>query len=510
MSIDTLVRNHREETRERTELLKLVGADPIAARPTPADATARLETLREGLGALDDMVEAGDVVQFFLDHSRAQGGRLLLLRRWTNGLRVMLAEGVTLPERMLDPKAQRPKVISSRPDDVFSLTAAEKVVYSGPFPQDAFPEDLAAHLPGDENRPVLIIPLPLRGKWGTYLYLDWVDFTAADRIAEAALLARYAVLRLHCLEEGVLPVGLHVREVLNREEARQRERQRSDFADLQPGDLPAEVLYGLAGDLQAMPQVAGRILELLGEPNATAAQLEKEIVQDLVLTAKILRVANSSFYESISEARTIRDAIVRLGFKNVRNWTLVNASRTAFPGVESDPRLHRIWLGSVHSAVGAQLAADAAGYRDRETAFTGGLIQNIGQLILARALPGLADHIDAVAAAQQVPLWRAEQLVLGYDHGTLGALLIHDWKLSEDLAHAVRFHHHLQDDAERDPLGAVIALGEEAAGLLSVEAEEERRDAWERSAAARALEVDGDACENLWRRLKAAETEDMV
>ena len=40
-----------------------------------------------------------------------------------------------------------------------------------------------------------------------------------------------------------------------------------------------------------------------------------------------------------------------------------------------------------------------------------------------------------VARERDVPLWRAEQMILGYDHGTLGALLIHDWHLSEDLAH---------------------------------------------------------------------------
>lgn len=510
MSIDTLIQNHREAKRERAELLKLVGAAPQASRPPEAEAAARLETLRDGLQALDDMVEASDVVQFFLDLCRDQGGRLLLLRRWTSGLRAMLAEGVTLPERMLDPKSQRPKVISSQDDDVFSLTAAEQVVYSGPFPRDNFPPDLAEHLPGDENRPVLVVPLPLRGKWGTYLYLDWTDFSAADRIAEATLLARYAVLRLHCLEAGVLPVGLRVSKVLHREQERQRERLRSDFAGLQPGDLPPEAIFGMVGELTAMPHVAGRILDLLSDPATTASQLEKEIIQDLVLTAKILRVANSSFYDSISEARTIRDAIVRLGFKNVRNWTLVNASRTAFPGVESDPLLHRIWLRSVHSAVGAQFAADAAGFADREAAFVGGLIQNIGQLILARALPGLYDHLDAVARDREVPLWRAEQLVLGYDHGALGAMLIQAWHLSEDLAHAVRFHHVLEEDRGESPMAAVIALGEEAARLLKVESEEERQRAWEACAAARRLELGVADCESVLERLRAAETEDVL
>lgn len=507
MNIDAVIRNHRDDREAHAKVLEIAGVQVLDSEAPATDPADRLEALRNGLTALDDMVEASDVVQFFLGLVKNQGGRIILLRQWTNGLRALLAEGVELPERMLDPKAMRPKVIATKPSEIFSLVAREKVVYSGPFPRDHFPADLANVLGGDKNRPVLIIPLPFRGKWGTFLFIDWTDFSAADRIVEASMLARYAVLRLHCIEENMLPLGQGTQKILAGERHHQRERLQASYDGLKPGDISPEQLYAKVGELTAMPQVAGRILELLADPSTTAAHLEREIVKDLVLTAKLLRMANSSFYESISEARSIRDAIVRLGFKNVRNWTLVNASQSAFPGVNSDPVLHKIWLRSIHSALGAQYVADLVGYRDRETAFVGGLIQNIGQLIIAQALPGLYDHLEKFAHSQDVPVWRAEQLLLGYDHGALGALLIKEWSLSGDLASGVRFHHNLEADSDPHNMSAMIALGEDVARVFDWKDQDRIATAWQQSGAAAKLGVGLEAFQELIRKLVDAETE---
>ncbi len=507
LNLDTLIKTHHMEKVAEAEIYELNGPDISRSQPDGEQAADRLEALRTGLAALDDMVEASDVVHFFLGLVRAQGGRMVLLRQWTTGLRVMLAENVQLPERMLDPKATRPKVVQLHDDDVFAVTAAEKVVYSGPFPREHFPKDLARELGGDENRPVLIVPLPLRGRWGTYLYIDWTDFTASERVAEATLLARYAVLRLHCVEEDLLPVGARTSDILQGERVRQRDRVKAGYEDLKPGDLPPEKIYEKVGELTAMPQVAGQILNLLNNPSTTAVQLEKEIVKDLVLTTKILRIANSSFYESISEVKTIRDAIVRLGFKSVRNWTLVNASQTAFPGVDSDPVMHRIWVQSIRCAYGAQLVADHVGYEDREICFVGGLIQNIGQLIMARALPGLFEKISETARERGVPVWTVEREMLGYDHGALGAQLITAWNLSEDIQCGVRFHHELDQDPDPQHMAAVIALGEELAENVGIEEEEPLHEAWESSESARILKVDWPGYLKMQEKVGEADTD---
>ncbi|MBU0741034.1 HDOD domain-containing protein [bacterium] len=506
--LDEIVLTHHEKQIQERELRCLAGVDVLGGVRQTDPATV-LPDLISGLEALDKVVEAGDVVRIFVDLAERQGGRLLLLRNWGEGLRVMLAQGVELPPRLLDPKSIRPKVIALRETDIFMVLSREKVVYSGPFPLEYFPPELSRVLHASEDRPILLVPLPLRGRWGTYLYLDWLSFEGAERIRGVTALARYAVMRLHGLEHDVLPVGLHTQTIHAAQMKAQHERELTSCADLKPGELPPERIFGMLGELTALPQVAGRILELLGDPRTTAAQLEKEIARDLVLTARMLRVANSSFYEGNSEIKAIRDAVVRLGFKTVRNWTLVAASRAVFPGVDTSPLLHRIWSRSVRSAVASQIVAEERGLDDCEIAFVGGLMQNIGQLILARALPGLCEHIEQTSLEREVPLWRVEKELLGYDHGTLGALLIDDWGLSRRLAQAVRHHHDLELDNDPEGLGTVIGLGEDLVQCAEVE----DPWSWERyhreSAAARKLGVDLELFGTLARRLVDVSLDDL-
>ena len=488
--IDDIVLTHHEKRKREKELRRLVGGIETPDETHQIDPDVLLADLIDGFESLESAVEAGDVVRFFLNLAQRQGGRLLLLRNWGEGLRVMLSHGVELPARLLDPKAVRPKVITLHDTDIFTVLAREQMVYDGPFPMKNFPQELARALQASEDRPVLLIPLPLRGRWGTFLYMDWLQFQGHDRIREAAALARYAVMRLHGLEHDVLPVGLETQRIKAGVVKAQREREMSGYADLQPGDLPPEAVYGQLGELTALPEVAGRIMTLIGNPSTTAVQLEKEIARDLVLTARMLRVANSSFYVGNSEIKTIRDAVVRLGFKTVRNWTLVTASRSVFPGVDTSPVLNRIWSRSVRTAVASQIVAEEQLLEDCEVAFVGGLMQNIGQLILARAQPGLFERIEQLAEERNEPMWCIEREMLGYDHGTLGALLIEDWNLSPRLGQAVRHHHELAADMDPESLGAVIALGEDLARSAQYQEPETWEEIFRSSEAARILNVD--------------------
>ena len=126
------------------------------------------------------------------------------------------------------------------------------------------------------------------------------------------------------------------------------------------------------------------------------ARLEKAVAMDQALTAKILRIANSPFYGAVREIKTVSEAIVRLGFVTIRNWTLVTATRSVFLGAGATPLFHKIWRQSILTAMAAQLVAQTVRKSEPETVFVGGLMQNIGQLVLA-APEGDAQPATAVA-----------------------------------------------------------------------------------------------------------------
>ena len=246
----------------------------------------RYQDLVRSLAALDEAVESSDVMQVFLDLARRQGARLLLLRQWSTGLRILLAEGVELPARLVEPRSANPRVMTKREHDLFDVLTRERVAYAGPVPVENVPRELLEALSVGEDQVALIVPLPLRGKWCTYIYLDWLSFQGEQLVQDAALLARHALLRLHALERDALPLGSGMREILGAVTSRRRDRERNHFDGLRPGDLPARQVYEQVGEMTVMPQVAGRLLEMINDQRATPAMLEKEIARDLVLAAQ--------------------------------------------------------------------------------------------------------------------------------------------------------------------------------------------------------------------------------
>ena len=226
-----------------------------------------------------------------------------------------------------------------------------------------------------------------------------------------------------------------------------------------------------SGELPALPKAACHIMAVIEDPRTTATRLEKALAMDQALTAKVLRIANSPFYGAVREIRTVSEAIVRLGFVTIRNWTLVTAARSVFLTPGAGMLYQKIWRQSVLSAMAAQLVAQVAQGREPESVFIGGLMQNIGQLVLARSHPELFQEILSDSAREQTPYHEVERQLLGFDHGELGALLISEWNLSADLEEAVRWHHRFTQEGAGNPrMAAMIALGEELAACSGADA----------------------------------------
>ncbi len=226
---------------------------------------------------------------------------------------------------------------------------------------------------------------------------------------------------------------------------------------------PEDILHH-SGELPALPKAACHIMAVIEDPKTTATRLEKALAMDQALTAKVLRIANSPFYGAVREIKTVSESIVRLGFVAIRNWTLVTAARSVFLAPGAGILYRKIWQQSVMSAMAGQLVAQAAGLKDPESVFIGGLMQNIGQLVLARSHPEVFQEILLESTSTGRPYHVLEREILGFDHGELGAYLIHEWNLSRDLEDAVRWHHRFEDpEACNSRIAAMIALGEEVA-----------------------------------------------
>ncbi len=473
---------------------------PSAADDLPLE---MISLLRAGIDQMSSMEKVRDFPEFFLRFAQSTGLRLVLLKRWTSGLQVFMEENIQLPAEAKKKRRDGKAPIPTTNTDIFQAITEDATVYAGPVPVKHFPLDLTLMLGrGSRDRKIIILPLPSQNHWNTFLYLD-ADTSTENSLAVAEILAHYALSRMCLLNKGARYSKGTVAGILQTEIHRRKTSPddhsklpaacatvpvESENADALPeapasdgtpsGKLTPEAILRHSGELPALPKAACHIMAVIEDPGTTATKLEHALAMDQALTAKVLRIANSPFYGAVREITTVSEAIVRLGFVAIRNWTLVAAARSVFLSPGAGMLYQKIWHQSVMSAMAGQLVGQALGRCNPDSVFIGGLMQNIGQLVLARSHPELFQEILNKSAEDGLPYHVVEQGSLGFDHGELGALLINEWNLSQELEEAVRWHHKFSDEgAGSERMAAMIALGEEIA--LCSSGQEETRESGE-------------------------------
>lgn len=202
--------------------------------------------------------------------------------------------------------------------------------------------------------------------------------------------------------------------------------------------------------VQQVPSLSAVVTEILAsfdKEDIDTADLVRKLGQDQGLTARVLRVANSPFYGISSKVGSVSEAVVVLGFHNVRSLVAAAGIINQFPASKGGgfDRL-AFWQHGIGSAVCAQMLAKTLG-KDQALAFTAGLLHDIGKLVLDAFFHD--DYTAAVArcVAEDSALLEAEQTELGLEHGLVGYELAKRWKFPLAIQQAIRDHH----QPEREP-----------------------------------------------------------
>lgn len=189
-----------------------------------------------------------------------------------------------------------------------------------------------------------------------------------------------------------------------------------------------------------LPDLVARLLGLLGKQNTEPAHLESLLQNDQVLVAKMLAMVNSPFYGLNRPIRTIKEAVMVLGFRGVRS--LVLATSTA-KFLQRDFRCYGhqqkgLWLHAVCVAAGSRGIARACKMTadDAELLFVAGLLHDIGKLLLVTYLndAGAAGNVGASVCD-------FERAKVGMDHAEAGSLVTGKWNLAPEIQDVIRAHH---------------------------------------------------------------------
>lgn len=215
-----------------------------------------------------------------------------------------------------------------------------------------------------------------------------------------------------------------------------------------------------AESMRPLPQAVLDLARTVSDPDAGLDQVAATLRNDPVLTAVVLREANSAFVGAIEAASTVEQAVVRLGGARVLAIAVTNSLPSeineALPG-------YGIYEGGLHAhAVATSHITDVvrmlSPLKPPAALVTAGLLHDIGKLLLARLLrPQL---IPDALQQEGTDITAAERTLLDLDHAEVGAALAAHWKLPEEIVRAIQFHHQPELG---DELAAGVALADRMA-----------------------------------------------
>lgn len=202
----------------------------------------------------------------------------------------------------------------------------------------------------------------------------------------------------------------------------------------------SDVIIGVR-DLPSLPAVVVELLATMEQEDVDTHLLAARITLDQALTAKTLRLANSSFYGLQSKVTTIAQAISVLGFHSIRTLVTACTLTASFApprGGEFD--FQAFWRHAIASAVCARVLARRLRVNP-DTAFTAGLLHDLGTLVLATLFPADYARVTAWQRQHDCTASPAEHAIFGIDHADVGAALAAHWKFPRQIQAAVADHH---------------------------------------------------------------------
>lgn len=212
-------------------------------------------------------------------------------------------------------------------------------------------------------------------------------------------------------------------------------------------------------DLLSIPDTLVRVLEAVSSEDTSPDQIANIILKDPSLTAKVLKMANSSYYCRTAGIKTVHQGIRVMGANAIKCIALsVSVFTPPKKGAAlSEETLRHFYFHCIGVGLLARRIAQELGQKNPEEAFVAGLLHDIGKLYIMNGYPELYARV-AQSEETGEDILEAERRIFDVDHAELGSVIANRWHLPEDLQRVIRSHHQLQQENREDMLLTVIKL----------------------------------------------------
>ncbi len=195
-------------------------------------------------------------------------------------------------------------------------------------------------------------------------------------------------------------------------------------------------------ELTSFPDIYFRIKEVLEDESASADQIAKVVSTDMSLSAKLIKLVNSPLYGFPQAIDSVSRAVTLVGAKELSTLALGISAINYFHDIPAElVDMKSFWRHSITCGIFAKLLAGTQSGLTPERFFTGGLLHDVGRLIMFKKLPYASTEAMLFARENSIPLVEAERSILEFCHTDISEPLLASWKFPEGLSNMINYHH---------------------------------------------------------------------
>ena len=195
----------------------------------------------------------------------------------------------------------------------------------------------------------------------------------------------------------------------------------------------------------ALPDACFKVKSLMENEDSVISDFADVISVDPSMTSRLLQIANSAIYHFPGEISTISRAITIIGTQAMYNMMLVDVAASAFKHFDNQAiDLKRFWRTSIFCGLVSKNLAIKAGVKDIERLFVAGLLQNFGELIVAKITPEIAQRCQQYNSSH-LP-WTLQEQALGFTYTDVSAELLKIWQIPEKIIIPIRHFNQAQSN----------------------------------------------------------------
>lgn len=209
-----------------------------------------------------------------------------------------------------------------------------------------------------------------------------------------------------------------------------------------------------ARSIPTMPSAAQKAFQLSTDPNAEARDFIDVIESDESLSARVLKIANSVYFDRGRASKTIEESVTVIGINELRSLLNATTLSEIFPSNHS--ARSQLWANDIATGLICRSLVRRFSPDKEDLAFLGGLMHDIGKLLLLQRAPSeYARVLELVRSGEQGSFCKAEEQLFPFDHTEAGHLIAEQWNFGPELTAIIRYHHLPWEELEP---GALVSL----------------------------------------------------